>query len=144
MFSLLILMGIESELGLAEKSLATARLLLGRAERELERHPESGRASYAAAAALASLGERERALRLAARALALEPNDHPVQYNVACTYSRLGEHDLALEVLERTMPGASPHRWAWMAQDADFNPLREQPRFLALLRRYRPDLLPDA
>lgn len=139
MFSLLILMGIESELGLAEKSLATARLLLGRAERELERHPESGRASYAAAAALASLGERERALRLAARALALEPNDHPVQYNVACTYSRLGEHDLALEVLERTMPGASPHRWAWMAQDADFNPLRERPRFQALLRHYRPD-----
>ena len=86
MFSLLILMGIENGLGQIEKSLATARLLLGRAERELERQPESGRAAYAAAAALAALGDREGALRFAARALALEPDDHPVQYNVACTY----------------------------------------------------------
>ena len=76
-FSLLILMGIENGLGQIEKSLATARLLLGRAERELERQPESGRAAYTAAAALAALGNREGALRFAARALALEPDDHP-------------------------------------------------------------------
>ena len=56
MFALLILMGIESELGQLEKSVATARLLLARAERELERQPESGRAAYAAAAALVSSG----------------------------------------------------------------------------------------
>ena len=59
-----------------------------------------------------------------ARALALEPNDHPVQYNVACTYSCLGETELALDVLERTMPGASAHRWAWLAQDADLISIR--------------------
>ena len=135
---LLILMGIENGLGQIEKSLATARLLLGRAERELERQPESGRAAYAAAAALAALGDREGALRFAARALALEPNDHPVQYNVACTYSCLGEIELALDVLERTMPGASAYRWAWLAQDADLDPLRAHPRFKALLRRHRP------
>ncbi len=136
-FSFLILMGIENGLGQIEKSLATARLLLGRSERELERHPESGRAAYTAAAALAVLGNRDGALRFAARALALEPDDHPVQYNVACTYSLLGEHDLALDVLERTMPGASAYRWAWLAQDADLDPLRAHPRFEALLRRHQ-------
>ena len=110
---------------------------LGRAEQELERQPESGRAAYAAAAALAALGDREGALRFAGRALALDPDDHPVQYNVACTYARLGELDMALDVLERTMPTASAYRWAWLDQDADLDPLREHPRFQALLRRRR-------
>jgi len=88
-----------------------------------------------AAAALTALGDREGAMRYAARALALEPNDHPVQYNVACTYASLGEVELALDVLERTMPNAPPYRWAWLAQDADFDPLRAHPRFVALLAR---------
>ena len=139
MFALLILMGIENGLGQAEKSRATARLLLHRAERELERQPGSGRAAYAAAAALTILGDREAALRFAALALALEPDDHPVQYNVACTYSQLGEHELAIDVLERTMPAASAYRWAWLAQDADLDPLRGHPRFVALVQRFDPD-----
>ena len=78
------------------------------------------------------------AVRLAERALALEPDDHPVQYNVACVYALLGEANRALDLLERTMPGASTHRWAWLAQDSDFDPLRSHPRFEALLRRHGP------
>ena len=72
---------------------------------------------------------------MAERALALAPDDHPVQYNVACVYAVLGEAERALELLERTMPGASAHRRAWLARDADFDPLRGHPRFEALLRR---------
>jgi class 3 adenylate cyclase len=30
------------------------------------------------------------------------------------------------------------YRWAWLAQDADLDPLRGHPRFRALLARYRP------
>ena len=144
MFALLILMGIENELGQAEKARGTARQLLARAERELERQPGSGRAAYAAAAALTILGDREAALRFAALALALDPHDHPVLYNVACTYAGLGEADLALDVLERTMPTASAYRWAWLAQDADFAPLRGHPRWEALLTRFGPDTAPPA
>ena len=81
------LIGIENGLGQIEKSLATARLALGRAELELERHPESGRRPTRRRRRWRPWAIGEGALRFAARALALEPNDHPVQYNVACTYS---------------------------------------------------------
>ena len=67
-------------------------------------------------------------MRLGERALALAPDDHVTQYNVACVYALLGEVERALDLLERTMPGASAHRWAWMARDADFDPLRGHPR----------------
>jgi adenylate cyclase len=129
------LLGIEQGLGLREEALATARLLLERAGRELERHPENAYAAFAAAGALAALGDREGAMRLAGRALALAPDDHPTVYNVACVYSLVGEAERAIDLLERTMPGASAHRWAWLAQDTDFNLLRGHPRFEALLRR---------
>jgi adenylate cyclase len=134
-FAPMILVGIERGLGQSEKALAAARLSLERAERELERHPESSRPAFASAAALAVLGDREGAVRRAERALAMEPDDHPTEYNVACVYSLLGEVDRALDLLERTMPGTSAHRRAWLAHDADFAPLRGHPRFEALLRR---------
>ena len=49
-------------------------------------------------------------------------HDHIAQYIAACVYATLGEVDRALELLERTMPGASAHRQAWMARDGDFDP----------------------
>ena len=33
------------------------------------------------------------------------------------------------------MPGASTHRQEWLRQDPDLRPLRDHPRFVALLRR---------
>ena len=129
------LIGIERGLGRTEAALAAARLTLERAGRELERRPENPYAAFAAAMALAVLGDRAGAVRLAERALALAPDDHVVQYNVACVHADLGEAERALDLLERAMPGASAHRWAWMARDADLDPLRGHPRFEALLRR---------
>ena len=131
----LTLIGIERGLGRAEEALAAARLTLERAERRLEGRPEDPRAAYAVAMALAVQGDRRGAVRWAERALALGPDDHPTEYNVACVYSLLGEVERALELLERTMPGASAHRRAWMARDRDFDPLCGHPRFEALLRR---------
>ena len=74
------------------------------------------------------------------RALALAPDDHTTHYNVACVYAILGEVERAITLLERTMPGASAHRWAWMARDHDFDPLRDHPRFQALQRHLETDI----
>ena len=56
-------------------------------------------------------------------------------YNVACAYAELGRADDAIDLLERAMPGASTHRQEWLRQDPDLAPLRDHPRFVALLAR---------
>ncbi len=63
------------------------------------------RRGAATAMALAVLGDRAGAVRLAERALALAPDDHVVQYNVACVHAALGEAERAIDLLERAMPG---------------------------------------
>ena len=98
-FAPMILVGIERGLERFEEALATARLSLERADKELERYPESSCPAFASAMALAVLGDREAAVRRAEHALAMEPDDHPTEYNAACVYSLLGEVDRALDLL---------------------------------------------
>lgn len=110
-----------------------ARESLARCERRLSEQPASTVAAFTGTRALAALGERERALEWALRAIGLGPDDHLTLYNVACAYALLGMHDRAIELLQRAMASASSHRVAWMRQDRDLDPLRDDPRFVALL-----------
>ena len=122
-------------LGMRAEAEATSHEALARCERELARQPGRAVAAFRGAGVLAKLGEREQALAWAERALAIEPDDPLTLYNVACCYAILGLVEEAINLLERAMPGASAHRIAWMRQDHDLEPLREHPRFHALLRR---------
>jgi adenylate cyclase len=115
----------------AEAEVAT-RESLARSERRLAEQPASTLAAFTGARALAALGETERALEWAERALGLGPDDHLTLYNVACAYALLGMRDPAIETLRRAMATASPHRIAWMHQDRDLDPLRDDPRVAAL------------
>jgi adenylate cyclase len=128
------------DLGALDEMRAAARLCLGRARAEIERHPDNPTAAFYAAVALALLGERADALAFASRALALDRDDLIVQYNVACALSLVGEHDRAIDLLERVLPRASADRKAWLRRDSDLAPLRTQPRYLALLSRDGIDL----
>lgn len=109
------------------------RVGLERAQSAIERQPDNATAAFTAAVCSAALGYTKQARTWAARALAIEPDDLMTQYNVACVLSLLGDVDEAIALLERIMPRASDDRRAWMAQDSDFDPLREHPRFKALL-----------
>ena len=129
----LTLVGVERALGRGQEALAAAQLTLQRAERKLEANPEDPHAACAVAIGLTVQGDQQGAVRWVQRGLALAPDDHMTQYIAACVYATLGKVERALELLERTMPGASPHRQVWMARDADFARLREHPRFEALL-----------
>ena len=103
-------------------------------EEHLKWHPDDARAFYLGAGSLAQLGERDRAKRWIGRALTIDPTDPVVLYNVACFYAQDGQGDKALSCLE----SAVDHGYvsgSWMKNDADLAPLRENPRFDALIER---------
>ncbi len=49
-------------------------------------------------------------------------------------YSRLGKNEEAIDSLERAVKYGFGHR-EWFEQDPDLNPIRDEPRFQALLGR---------
>ena len=120
-------------LGRRAEAESYARLGLKRAEEELRLHPEVSAPLQLGAAALASLGERERAKEWLARALTMDPDDNLTRYNAACTYSLLGELDRAIDLLENWLPQVSSDMKLWFSKDSDLDAIRGHPRYQRLL-----------
>jgi len=132
--SLILLMQIYESLGRDRDKQDAARRGLERAERELTLHPENPRPAYLGAAALATLGENDRAKEWVSRALAIDPDDILTQYNAACVYSMLGEIESAFDLLERLLPHAGHElRRGWVKHDSSLDPLRSHPRYQKIL-----------
>src|SRR5437660_6452450 len=75
---------IYRSLGRTAEMQAAARKAVERAESGLARQPENPRPAYLGAAALITLGDKDRARERLARALATDPDDIWTQYNAAC------------------------------------------------------------
>ena len=108
--------------------------LAGDASR-LERFATEARA----AAALWDLGEEAESRAFMDGALKLAPNDPSVLYNAACLFARTGERDRCFATLAACLEGGWGNR-DWIANDPDFDLIRDDPRFVALLagRQERP------
>ncbi len=113
---------------------ATQRQGIELARRQLAREPDDIRAMYLCAGALVEQGSAQEGLSLLERALEMAENDPSVLYNAACVFARAGRSERALEALEACL-----HRgWGnpeWIAQDPDFDSVREDPRFQAMVAR---------
>jgi adenylate cyclase len=131
--SLSMLVMIYRSIGREREIQAVARKLIERAENELTLHPENPRPAYLGAAALISVGERDRAREWLARAMAIDPDDVLTQYNVACGRSKLGEFEQAFDLLERLLPHANHETKSWVKFDSDLDGLRDQPRYARVL-----------
>jgi adenylate cyclase len=132
--SLILSIQIYESLGRDRDKEEAARKGVERAERELTLHPENPRPAYLGAAALATLGEKDRAKEWVSRALAIDPDDVLTQYNSACVYPVLGDIERAFDLLERLLPHAGHElKRGWIRHDSSLNPLRSHPRYKKLL-----------
>ena len=117
---------------------AEVRAAFERGVRLVKKHvklnPDDVRALVLGANAFLQMGETGLAREWAERALELSPDDRGVLYNLACFYSIAGENETAIDCLERAAAVGRVSR-EWVEHDSDLDPLREEPRYLALLEK---------
>jgi adenylate cyclase len=121
-------------IGDRDGELRAARRALERAEKVVAQDPANGSAMSHGVAALAALGESERAKEWAERALLLDPDNTNMRYNFACMYILdLHDHDAALDILESVLAKVRIEALRWIRTDPDLDAIRDHQRFRAML-----------
>jgi len=116
--------------------LRVARITVSRVEKMMVQDPNNATAMGSGAIALAALGEDERAKEWINRSMLIDPDNMNARYNFACSLTSFGKNrdvDTALELLrpvfEKLAAGFLNHAKA----DPDLDPLRDDPRFKAMV-----------
>jgi adenylate cyclase len=124
------------KLGRADESTGVNREAIRRAERLLELNPHNARVLSFGAGALQEDGQHQRALEWVSRAEKLHPDDMGVIIDAACLHARSGNTSRALDLLERVFNKG----WGkkdWIERDPDYDSLRDEPRFKAMLSKLK-------
>src|SRR5437868_2652065 len=122
------------KLGRRDEALEASRDSVKLADAHLELTPDDARAWYLSAGALMRLGQREEATERARRASTIDPEDSGVLYNVGCVHALAGSTDEALDHLDKAIQNGFGQR-EWVENDSDWDAVRNEPRFQALLRK---------
>ena len=121
-------------IGDVERSRRAAQRSLTRAEKVVALEPDNGSAMSTIVAALAALGEVERAKEWIERATLLDPDNRNMRYNFACTLvMELHEFEAAIDLLAPVFEIMRPDALNWTRIDPDLDLIRDHPRFKALL-----------
>ena len=128
-------MAIQSYLAVGDIAGAksAARRCLERVEKVIVAEPDHGLAIGWGVTALAALQEVERAKEWAARAMLLDPDNTNLQFNLACNMVSLGEFDAAIELLAPVFTRVQRQNLIWLESDTSLDPIREDPRYQALV-----------
>ena len=133
-YSIAMLMSCYTALGDSEGAHRAARRTLERAEKIIVQEPDNGSALVTVVTAVATLGDADRAKELAKRAILLDPDNFRMHYNIACALIiHLRELELALEILGPALENSGLEMLGWAKIDPDFDPIRGDPRFKAML-----------
>jgi adenylate cyclase len=128
-----LLMTCYGAVGQAENAMRAAHVALARAERILAQDQNNGAAMGYGVCALACLGEAERAREWINRALLIDPDNMNMRYNFACSLTVLKETEAAVELLGPVLATSHIDRLNHAKVDPDLDPLREDPRFMAMI-----------
>ena len=121
-------------IGDKEGARRAARRALERCEKIVAVEPDNGSAMGFAVGALAVLGEVERAKEWAERAILLDPDNINLRYNFACSLIvDLYEFEAALDMLGPRFETMGIEVLNWVKSDPDLDPIRDHPRFKAML-----------
>jgi adenylate cyclase len=121
-------------LGDMEGARRAARMCLARAEAILAQDRSNGTAMGYGANALAVLGEADRCRDWIRRALLIDPDNQLMRVNFACALSaHLKDIDGALDLLGPYLAQVTRSDLEWAKADPDMDPLREDPRFQAMI-----------
>ena len=115
-----------------------ANALLPKAERALAQDPANGAALAMGATALAILGDKDRFREWAERGLLVDPDNLIMAYNLACAMTKwLKDYEGALDLLEKRLDLITPTLFRGVLTDPDMDPLRDMPRFKAMIEKTR-------
>ena len=125
-----------------EKALAAFKRARPIAEKALQEGPTDASRHVILGMILAGLGEKDEAIAEGRRAVELQPEsqdalDGPkITVELAQIYAWTGETDQALELIDRSLSTPNGVTVPFLALDPMWDPLRDDPRFQALLDRY--------
>jgi adenylate cyclase len=128
-----LLVTIREMLGDADGARRAAEICLARAEKLLAQDRNNGNALAFAVGAMAVLGQAERAREWMNRALLVDPDNLLMRYNFACALVRFGEAQEAIDMLAPVLTTSPASMITHARVDGDLDPLRADPRFIALL-----------
>jgi adenylate cyclase len=112
-----------------------AQVAIDRLEKAVADEPDNSTLLGFGVGALVVLGETDRARDWCRHALAIGADDSNLRYNLACAMIRLGEPDYALELLSEAFEMSRGGLVVWGRKDSDLDPVRENPRFQAVMDR---------
>jgi adenylate cyclase len=109
---------------------------INRARKQLELNPTDRRALSLTSGNLFEIGKREEAFQWINKAMELYPKDAGVLFNAACLFAKDGNKEKALGLLE-IAAGKGFGKKEWIEHDPDYDSLRNEPRFQALLSKMK-------
>jgi tetratricopeptide (TPR) repeat protein len=79
-------------------------------------------------------GDRHRAMAALGELKGMSPGGEVAPFNLALVYLGLGDRTRALDYLEQAY-AANSQQLVWLKVDPTYDPLRSEPRFIALMKR---------